>query len=73
MSKLLLKYIRMAIDEAKLARVPNQLIEPDSEQDDDSNTEVDNVDEYSGAGSIAGYVAPLGVDPNDIGRKKNKV
>lgn len=70
MSKqLLVRYLRMAVKEAKLARVPNQLVEPDSERDADEGAE--DVNEFSGVGSIAGYSGPLGMDPDKLGRKKN--
>lgn len=69
MSKqLLVRYLRMAVKEAKLARVPNQLVEPDSERDAD---EGESVQEFSGVGAIAGYSGPLGMDPDKLGRKKN--
>ena len=68
---LLLRYIKEAIAEAKLARVPNQLIEPDQAGAvEDEGTE-ENVNEFSGCGAIAGYSAPLGMDPDKLGRKKN--
>ena len=70
MSKqLLVRYLRMAVKEAKLARVPNQLVEPDSERDADEGEE--SVQEFSGVGAIAGYSGPLGMDPDKLGRKKN--
>lgn len=70
--KLLVAYIRAAVAEAKLARVPNQLMAPEKEdggQDDDEA--VENVNEFSGVGAIAGYSGPLGMDPDKLGRKKN--
>lgn len=67
--QLLVRYLRMAVAEAKLARVPNQLVEPDSERDKDEAAE--DVNEFSGVGSIAGYSGPLGMDPDKLGRKKN--
>ena len=67
--QLLVRYLRMAVAEAKLARVPNQLVEPDSERDKDEAAE--DVNEFSGVGSIAGYGGPLGMDPDKLGRKKN--
>jgi hypothetical protein len=72
MSNLLVRYIKLALAEAHLARVPQQLLSPtDSDEDkDDEGTE--EVNEFSGCGSVAGYVAPLGMDPDKLGRKKNK-
>lgn len=64
----------MAIAEAKLARVPNQLVSPDSEengQEDSDEEAVEGVNEFSCVGSIAGYSGPLGIDPDELGRKKN--
>ena len=76
MSKaLLVRYIQMALAEAPLARVPNQLVSPDAENGDgsaDSDEEKDNVQEFSGVGAIAGYTAPLGMSPDRLGRKKNR-
>jgi hypothetical protein len=85
MSKLLKAYIReavrtvMAVREAHLARVPNQLVTADSEDGERDEDEV--VDEFAaaggagntmGSGNIAGYTGPLGADPDSLGRKKNK-
>lgn len=69
MSPLLRRYLRLVIEQAHMARVPNQLVEPDGEEGDD---EAEAVDEFSGAGAVAGYTAPLGADPDSMGRKKNK-
>ena len=73
MSKaLLVKYIQAAVAEAKLARVPNQLMAPDEDSGPkDEDEAVENVNEFSGVGSIAGYSGPLGMDPDKLGRKKN--
>lgn len=74
MSQLLMRYIRLALEEARLARVPQQLISPDSDESD-SKTEIgkdENVNEFSGVGAIVGYSAPLGVDPDQLGRQKNR-
>lgn len=72
MSKqLLVRYLRMAVAEAKEARVPNQLVEPDSDDAKDEVSADEQVYEFSGVGSIAGYTAPLGMDPDKLGRKKN--
>jgi hypothetical protein len=73
MSKqLLVRYLRLAVAEAKQARVPNQLIEPDSVNSKEEGSEVEHVDEFSGVGAIAGYTAPLGMSPDDLGRKKGR-
>lgn len=65
-SRLLAQYIR-AILEGQDARVPNQLIEPDQPESEEA------VEEFAaaGGGAIAGYTAPLGMDPDKLGRKKN--
>lgn len=69
---LLVKYIRAAVAEAKLARVPNQLLAPDEDSGKgDEDKTVENVNEFSGVGAIAGYSGPLGMDPDKFGRKKN--
>jgi hypothetical protein len=64
--KLLVRYIREALIEVKLARVPNQLVSPEETEEsgnDDVET-VENVNEFSGAGSIVGCSVPddSGVD-----------
>jgi hypothetical protein len=66
---LLMRYIRTVV-EAHLARVPNQLV---SEPSDGEREEDEAVDEFAavGGGGIAGYTAPLGMDPDRLGRKKN--
>lgn len=69
--KLLVRYIKEAIAETKLARVPNQLLSPKEESGKNDDEAVENVNEFSGVGSIAGYTAPLGMDPDELGRKKN--
>lgn len=76
MSNLLVRYIRLAVNEACNARVPQQLVKADSEKGDgskDDSLEADQgVNEFSGVGSVAGYTGPLGADPDLLGRKKNK-
>ncbi len=83
MSKsLLIRYIRLALAEVKIARVPNQLISPKEEKgnrdDENYGEEVEedaiNVNEFSSCagGNIMGYSGPLGIDPDKLGRKKNK-
>ena len=54
-------YIKAMLDEAKLARVPQQLVN-DEELEKEKNTEKEEkkVDEFSSAGAIYGYTAPLG-------------
>jgi len=69
--ELLVRYLRLAIDESRNANVPTQLIEPDSVDDNDKRN-LDQVDEFSGVGAVAGYTAPLGMSPDKLGRKKNK-
>ena len=68
---LLVKYIQAAVIEAKLARVPNQLMAPEKEESGNEDETVESVNEFSGVGAIAGYTAPLGMDPDKLGRKKN--
>lgn len=71
MSKaLLMRYIQMALAEAHPARVPQQLLSP-TDSEEGSQDEVENVQEFSGVGAIMGYSAPLGMDPDKLGRKKN--
>ena len=72
MSNLLKRYIRLMVEEAHLARVPNQLVSSDTSdagQEDEGTTE--DVNEFSGVGGIMGYTGPLGIDPDSLGRKKN--
>lgn len=69
MMSLLTRYVKLLIDEAKsLARVPNQLVsdEDDEEGDDDA------VDEFSSlaGGSISGFTAPLGMSGDSLYMKK---
>ena len=66
-----MRYIRLALEEARLARVPQQLLSPDADSEDGSEDE--DVNEYSGVGAIVGYSAPLGVNPDALGRQKNRV
>lgn len=68
--RLLVRYIREVV-EAHLARVPNQLVSDDRQEGSGEEVE-DELDEFAGVGSIAGYTAPLGMDPDRLGRKKNK-
>lgn len=68
---LLERYIRMVVVETKLARVPNQLLPPTEEKGQEDDEADESVNEFSGVGAIAGYSAPLGMDPDKLGRKKN--
>lgn len=75
MSQSLLRtYIRMAMTEARQARVPNQLISPDEVNDDEGDDleQVEQVQEYNTTANIMGYSAPLGMNPNKLGRLKNR-
>lgn len=54
------------VQEAHDARVPNQLV-----GDSGDEGEQVEVDEASVVGGIAGYTAPLGMDPDKLGRRKN--
>lgn len=58
MGNLLMHYLRLAVREAHLARVPNQLVS-DSGQEGDEDVDQD-VNEFSGVGAIMGYSGPLG-------------
>lgn len=53
-------FIKLAIYEAKIARVPQQLVH-DEETETDENEEINKVDEFSSAGAIVGYTAPIGM------------
>jgi hypothetical protein len=76
MSKaLLVKYIRMVMEDVTRP-APNQLLSPE-QADEDSGKEgcaEKEIDEFSGAGAIAGYTAPLGMDPDSpkVGRKRER-
>lgn len=69
MNHLLSRYVRLVIESTftKDARVPSQLIDADSD-----NEPNDDVNEFSGAGAIAGFTAPLGMSANDLNGKKKK-
>lgn len=72
--KLIAQYVKLLLDEAKLARVPQQLLSPEKDTDNENDIEeVENVNEFCGVGGVAGYSAPLGMNPDKLGRKKNKV
>lgn len=72
--KLLMRYVRELLESSALARVPNQLIDPDATEDKEDDQDETQLGEFSAVGSIAGYTAPLGAGkmqpPNN--RKKNK-
>jgi hypothetical protein len=69
---LLKEFIKLAV-ESPLARVPNQLLSPDSDNhaEEESPSGEEAVQEFSGVGSIMGYSLPLGMDPDAAGRQKN--
>ena len=72
---LLMNFIRMALAEQHLARVPNQLIEPDQNMDaGNKEDEVEEVNEFCAmaGGGVAGFSAPLGMKPDEPNRQKNK-
>lgn len=72
MSKLLVEFIRLAVKEAHLARVPQQLLSPSgSEEGLEDEDSKEGVNEFSGVGAIAGYTGPLGASPDTLGRKRN--
>jgi len=72
---LLRTYIREALAEVADARVPNQLISPDDNEEngnsEDGSSDELEMYEFCSAGSVAGYSAPLGMNPDELGRKKN--
>jgi len=56
----------LKLPETAMARVPNQLIEPH-----DQENENEEITEFSGASAVPGYVGPLGMDPDKLNRRKN--
>lgn len=79
--KLLREFVRLSLTETPLARVPTQLLDPDEDgkaagdaDDCGCGDKDDELDEFSavGAGAIAGYTGPMGINPDRLGRKKNK-
>ena len=65
MQELLKNYIAEVISEMKKsARVPNQLLDKRGSK---KETEEEDMDEMSTAGSIAGFTAPLGASNLDMG------
>jgi hypothetical protein len=72
MSKILLKrYIKMVMEDVTRP-APNQLLSPEQADEDSGTEEASEIDEFSGAGAVAGYTAPLGINPDKLNRKKNK-
>jgi len=77
MHNLLRRYIRTVI-EARLARVPQQLVSADSSEHSDEGHEDEGTEECvqefsaAGSGAVAGYSLPLGMNPDAVGRKKNR-
>jgi hypothetical protein len=70
---LITQYVKLFLEETRLARVPQQLISPNKDNEEtDEVEEAENVNEFSGVGAVAGYSAPLGMNPDKLGRKKNK-
>jgi hypothetical protein len=67
---LLMRYVKMVLESAKDARVPNQLV-GNEESESDKKDKKQDVDEFSGVGAIAGFTGPLGMNPDDMGRNKN--
>jgi hypothetical protein len=64
MSKALLaKFIKLAIEEAHSARVPQQLLQPSDKEEGQGSDEEQDVQEFSGVGAVAGFTAPLGSGP----------
>jgi hypothetical protein len=75
MSNLLKRYIRLAVKEAHLARVPDQLVST-GEHEEEGDEGEEGVNEFAAAGGggnalaaggIQGFTAPLG---GDVNRKK---
>lgn len=64
------------IQEERNANVPTQLIDPDDLNKDkeveSTDEKTDGIKEFSGCGAVAGYTGPLGINPDALGRKKNK-
>ena len=79
-AKLLEEFIKMIVSENPLARVPTQLLPPETSGQKSGhkrNKEVEvheeeNLEEFSGVGAIAGYTLPLGMNPDAAGRRKNR-
>jgi len=77
MNKLLRSYLRLAVQEAHLARVPNQLISTDEENEDEGD---ENVSEFCGVGSLGasssgefmGFSSPLAGGSSFPKKKRTK-
>ena len=69
-----MEYIRLALREARLARVPQQLMplpaEIGTEEEDQGIEDKENVQEFSGVGAISGMSLPLGMSPKSKRSKK---
>lgn len=63
-----MRYIQMAVSEARQARVPQQLLSPTEEGGTDDEEE--GVNEFSTVGAIMGVTAPLGVSADDLRRRR---
>ena len=68
---LLREYVKLVLENPN-ARVPTQLLDPDDVESQGEDDE--ELDEFSaaGGGAVAGYTGALGVNPDKLGRKKNK-
>lgn len=64
MGNLLMRYLRLAVREAALARVPNQLVSDSGQSDEEQGSEEEQqeLDEFCGVGGggIVGFNGPLG-------------
>jgi hypothetical protein len=62
MSKLLMRYLRLAVQEAHLVRVPNQLVSDDGQEGQDDSDDQTELDEFCGVGggNVVGYNGLLG-------------
>jgi hypothetical protein len=69
---LLATYLKLFIESSGNANVPNQLIDSDDDEKKSNKDEVEDVNEFSGVGSIAGFTAPLGAGPATYYDKKPK-
>jgi hypothetical protein len=69
---LLVQYLRMAVKEAHLARVPNQLVSTDTHDGEWDEDQGDDVTEFCGVagGGLQGFSGPLGA--GKARRKKRK-
>lgn len=77
MGHLLMHYLRLAVREAHLARVPNQLISDDGQEGDENEDVGEDVYEFSGCGAAMGYTGPLGGENADhptasVGSRKRR-